>query len=186
MLAAAVELWRRAGAAPRALAQVRLVIQDMPGQTDLAQAVGATIRLDVDAAGWGWSTAVDGVASGRIDLLSVLVHELGHMLGLDHGDAGMAEVLLPGERSLAVPAVARHDGPVLPLVLAPPPDTPTAREGAQRSAPQPAPEAARPLTPALSRSALPDPAAAPLALVVVALLLAAGAARRRHGVALPA
>ena len=86
------------------------------GQTD-----GSTITLDLDAAGHGWfvdATPRDAVefslylgtdhlgavpgsaAAGAMDLLTVLLHEIGHWAGYDH-DAGialMAPVLGTGQR----------------------------------------------------------------------------------------
>jgi len=42
---------------------------------------------DVDAAGHGWHTDVSvAPPSNRVDLLSVLVHEFSHVLGLNHRD----------------------------------------------------------------------------------------------------
>ena len=85
----------------RQLAGVRVLQRSMLG-TDLAETAGRTITLDADAAGWGWSTSRIPV-TGRMDLFSVLVHELGHVLGMSHTGHGVMEpVLSPGQ------LLARH------------------------------------------------------------------------------
>ena len=87
------------------------VITDLaPGV--LAQAVGSVVYLDRDAAGFGWYTATSGslftstnaagdlvakrnsLADGHIDLMTVLLHELGHMAGLTHDATGTGRVML--------------------------------------------------------------------------------------------
>jgi hypothetical protein len=119
----------------------------------VGQTTGTSITLDPTAAGHGWFIdATPGeneeflptsdsniflakpgsAAEGRMDLLSVLLHEYGHVLGLDHsvdpGDA-MAPVLQPGVRHLLSPQdLALLHGLYLP-------DTETAEFGQQPKRP---------------------------------------------------
>lgn len=88
------------------LAGVQYVITDLPGAT-LGLAEHSTIYLDYNAAGYGWFvdptpsldeefqrsdsratlTASAASAADRMDLLTVVSHELGHVLGLEDLDA---------------------------------------------------------------------------------------------------
>jgi hypothetical protein len=87
-----------------------------------------TIYLDDNAAGLGWfvdatlrsdsefTTPGNQGEQHRIDLLTVLEHELGHVLGLDHtADGVMAESLTASTRRTPTPLdqtdhLARADG----------------------------------------------------------------------------
>ena len=98
-------------------------IVDLPGNL-LGQASANTIWIDIDAAAYGWfvdtspgddaefvrregsdefMATLSGSASGKVDLLTAVMHELGHLLGYDHADADngddiMASLLSPGVR----------------------------------------------------------------------------------------
>ena len=131
--AAAVARWQQAGltaAQQSALNGIVFTIADLPGAM-LGGETESTIFVDANAAGYGWyvdptpaddaefgltiaSTelgATDPVAATQMDLLTVLMHEIGHRLGLDdvalidNAHGLMAESLNVGIRRLPVVAV---------------------------------------------------------------------------------
>lgn len=133
IVAEALASWAVAGLDSQAMARLRsvdYVIADLPGAT-LGLAQHSTVYLDSTAAGHGWfidSTpaldeeyervgfrgtlrAADPSATGRMDLLTAVLHELGHSAGLEDFDAlsesVMSETLPPGIRHK--PGVAELD-----------------------------------------------------------------------------
>jgi hypothetical protein len=127
---AAITRWAAAGASEAQVAAMRAVsvsVSDLAGLT-LGESNAGTIVLDSNAAGWSWFVdptpgddseyagsgtklaALDlfGAAGTRIDLLTVLTHELGHQIGLSdlaapgssdelmYGTIGAGERRLPG------------------------------------------------------------------------------------------
>src|SRR5438552_18725986 len=95
LLCEALARWQATGVDTSGLGNLQVHIADLGGTT-LGLASGKTIWLDDNAAGWGWfvdstpgddsefTTAGNQGEQGRIDLLTVLEHELGHLLGFDH------------------------------------------------------------------------------------------------------
>ncbi len=103
----------------KALATLTIQVADLEGDI-LAEALPGSIVLDINAAGMGWfidptpamdeefatGNAIDPNAVGRIDLLTVILHELGHHFGgqdLDletHPHHFLAETLAPNQRRL--------------------------------------------------------------------------------------
>jgi hypothetical protein len=111
----ALHRWQTLGANTDRLSGTELRIADLAGTT-LGLASGNTIYLDVNAAGWGWfvdATPQDDSEfrkpgnqgeQDRIDLLTVVMHEVGHLLRYDHQERGvMAETLAAGVRRTRSP-----------------------------------------------------------------------------------
>jgi uncharacterized repeat protein (TIGR01451 family) len=120
IIARAIAAWQAAGVDPATLStlgNVKFYVSDLPG-TELGYEVPGGIWVDQDAAGWGWSTTGD---PGRMDLTTVVTHELGHALGFDHGDVGAMEpTLAPGVQLLPeVPGVGGTVAAAVPANTAP-------------------------------------------------------------------
>ncbi|MBL8829710.1 MAG: cadherin-like domain-containing protein, partial [Planctomycetaceae bacterium] len=124
IVAEAIARWQNAGASPSQIALLRntpVTIEDLDASASLGTTDGQSITLDDDAAGIGWfvdSTprsdrefdervgrferqADDGEAAGKYDLLTVMMHEFGHVLGLDDLDSSdVPHQLMTGELTL--------------------------------------------------------------------------------------
>jgi len=111
LLTEAIARWEAAGADTSALSAVDVRIADLADGL-LGLAGNHTIWLDRNAAGHGWfidattgddsefTTPGDQGEEGRMDLLTAIVHEMGHLLGHDHDEGVMAETLATGVRQM--------------------------------------------------------------------------------------
>jgi hypothetical protein len=125
LLAEAFSRWQAGGADTSQLRAIEIRIANLDG-TVLGQAASGTIWLDDNAAGWGWfvdptpwddsefTTPGDQGEQNRMDLLTVLEHEIGHMLGHEHEETGvMIDTLPAGTRRVlsdGIDVATRLDG----------------------------------------------------------------------------
>jgi subtilisin-like proprotein convertase family protein len=96
-----------------ALSELQFAIADLSGQL-LGLSDGSTIYIDQNAAGYGWfidetpmvdeefldsdgdgllDSTLESDAFGRMDLLTVVMHEIGHYLGFEHADESGYELM---------------------------------------------------------------------------------------------
>jgi hypothetical protein len=113
LLAETIARWQLLPALTQSGSPINIRIADLGGST-LGLASGNTIWLDDNAAGHGWfvdptpgndsefTTPGNQGEQYKIDLLTVLMHEVGHLNGRDHEEGGvMQETLGLGERLTA-------------------------------------------------------------------------------------
>jgi microcystin-dependent protein len=139
IVAAAIQRWASTGLSAAQIAyldSVTFTIADLSGNT-LGAAMPGAVTIDVNAAGNGWYidptpmndgefstnaggalfTTPDQAAAGHVDLLTTVMHELGHELGLSDTYAASAAAslmygtIVDGERRL--PVAGETDGAVL-------------------------------------------------------------------------
>jgi hypothetical protein len=136
VIAAAERAWEAAGVSAWRFAHVRFVITTQLPVGEIGYTAGSTVYIDATGAGFGWYTGrgpgafgasgialAGGPAAGRMDLLTVVMHELGHILGLPDGCAcGAATTLmqatLPAGQRRGLPAVKAHPPRAMPAVRA--------------------------------------------------------------------
>ncbi len=108
---AAINAWAAAGLSTDDLAKlekVKVRVGNLNKLAENANLIGAQISddeivLDNNAAGRGWSINPNAPRSNRVDLLSAIAHELGHILRLDHAasaESVMHDSLHLGDRHL--------------------------------------------------------------------------------------
>ncbi|HKB05790.1 MAG TPA: phosphatase PAP2 family protein, partial [Gemmataceae bacterium] len=113
--------WQAAGVDTSALQGVDVHIADLGGLT-VGRAADGAIWLDDNAAGWGWyvdrtpgsdrefARRGNQGEKNRMDLLTVLEHEVGHLLGYGHQPGGLMQETLNAGTRVTVGPPATNSG----------------------------------------------------------------------------
>jgi Ca2+-binding RTX toxin-like protein len=131
IVAEALARWTASGLIPISagpLTDLTFAIGDLPSGK-LAEISGTVITVDVTADGFGWfvdatpteDSEFAGAGPAGIDLLTAILHEIGHYLGYEHGAAGldlMGATLAEGQRELPTLDASMSLNEVLDAVLA--------------------------------------------------------------------
>jgi hypothetical protein len=151
IVAEAIGRWDVAGFVPEmvgSLPSVEFAVTDLPG-TYLGAASGTKVEIDEDAAGHGWFVdatpdrdeefapvagspelyALAAEATGRMDLLTVVEHELGHVAGLADRPSGTGE-MMSGQLAAGVRRVSAVSAEAEPLSVVSSPRAPNAGRAA--------------------------------------------------------
>jgi len=133
VVASAIAYWRVLGHDVSAIEGINVEISDLPG-TLLGLVKEDTVYIDVNAAGHGWfvdptpltaeefnldgtgslTAIAGGDADGRIDLMTVVTHELGHILGIVHDETALMDSSLQaGTRELSTEVTESAAGEVV-------------------------------------------------------------------------
>lgn len=112
IVAQAKEFWEEAlgnNGRVNLLEGVQVSVSDLPGNT-LGTAFGSTIVIDANAAGYGWFIDptpadsiefINGSAPSGMDLLTVVMHEMGHVLGYSDVYDG-SNIIMDGELATGI------------------------------------------------------------------------------------
>jgi len=124
LLTTALARWEAAGVDTSSLQGIDARVADLGGRI-LGRAENGVIWLDDNAAGWGWfadpASRDDSEFSqrgnqgerNRMDLLTVLTHEVGHLLGADRDAGGVMQGALEAGVRRTVGAATTTDLPTL-------------------------------------------------------------------------
>jgi membrane-associated phospholipid phosphatase len=120
LLTEALARWQAAGVDTSGLRGVQVHVADLGGST-LGEVAHGEIWLDDNAAGWGWfvdrtprndsefTRKGNQGEQNRMDLLTVLEHEIGHLIGREHEADGVMEATLTAGTRRAIDAVPLTD-----------------------------------------------------------------------------